>query len=81
MALREKSGSLNRVKVKKTDRSPDYKGTAMIEGKKYFVSGWIRESSEGRWLSLAYDEAEETANTDSSPVESLSLSKMDDKPF
>lgn len=54
MAQREKSGILSKNDKKTTDKHPDYKGDMMIEGREYWLSGWIKKSKDGRsFLSLA----------------------------
>jgi hypothetical protein len=51
-------GSLRAVEPK-NERSPSYKGSLEIEGKKYWLSGWRRLGADGKyWLSLAVDAAE-----------------------
>ena len=38
---KDNSGSLFRENEKKSDRSPDYTGKAMIDGKMKRIAGWI----------------------------------------
>lgn len=58
MAYEQKpnSGSLFRNKKKEKDSHPDRTGSALIGGVDYWVSGWIKESEKGQWLSLAFKE-------------------------
>ena len=41
-------GSLSRNKRKETEKQPPYTGSAIIEGKAYWVIGFINESKEGK---------------------------------
>lgn len=51
---REGQGSLFRNDEKLTEAHPDYKGSCMIDGKKMYISAWIKESKEGmKYMSLS----------------------------
>ena len=53
--IHEMSGSLFRCKEKRSDKSPDYTGSCVIHGKKFNVSGWIKQSGSGvKYMSLAF---------------------------
>lgn len=56
---RDNSGSLFVNDRKQTDNHPDRSGKAMIDGKMYWVNGWIKKSDNGQWLSLAFKLMEE----------------------
>jgi hypothetical protein len=47
MAYEPKDGDISLFKNsdKKETKHPDYKGTALIEGKKYKIAMWMRESA------------------------------------
>lgn len=49
-------GSLSKNEKKNSDKHPDYKGSANIEGTEYWISGWIRKGQNGTFLSLAFEE-------------------------
>jgi hypothetical protein len=51
---RDNSGSVFVNDRKETDKHPDRTGTAMIDGVMYYVSGWIKQSAKGQFLSLAF---------------------------
>ncbi len=52
--LKEGQGSLFRNDEKATERHPDYSGTILIGGVAYYLSGWIKESQNGRkYMSLS----------------------------
>jgi hypothetical protein len=54
---RDMSGTLNRNADKAApganEKWPDYKGAIRIEGRDYWLSGWIREGPRGKFLSLS----------------------------
>lgn len=56
---REMSGILSKYDGQ-SDRAPDYKGTCMIDGQAYSISGWVKHSANGPFLSLAFDKPKET---------------------
>jgi len=57
---RENSGTLSRNQDKsKPDANPswpDYKGSAKIAGREFWLSGWIKDGQRGKFLSLAFKE-------------------------
>jgi len=44
---------------KETETQPDRKGSINVEGKEYWLSGWIKESAKGKILSLSIQPKEE----------------------
>lgn len=55
----DNSGSIFVNDKKETEKHPDRTGTAMIDGKEYWVSGWLRKTQNGDpWLSLAFKRKE-----------------------
>lgn len=72
---KDMSGSLFANKEKKNERSPDYSGTALIEGKEYRIAGWKKGQGAKTFLSLAFSEksdagAKKAAREDLSDLES-----------
>jgi hypothetical protein len=54
---RDMSGTLNR-NADKTEPGgnpawPDYKGSLRVDGRDYWLSGWIKDGPHGKFLSLA----------------------------
>lgn len=56
MAFEKKDNSgIMFVNERKTeDRHPDRNGSAMIDGREYWVSGWIKRGAKGPFMSLAF---------------------------
>lgn len=60
------NGSLFKNDNKRPDKNdPDYKGSAVIDGQEYWISGWKKESSDKKsnFLSLSFSPKEEQANS------------------
>jgi uncharacterized protein (DUF736 family) len=51
--LREGQGSLFRNDKKTSEKAPDYRGDALVNGVLMEVAGWKKEGSKGTFLSLA----------------------------
>ena len=43
-------------KKKEKDVHPDYRGSAMINGVEYWISGWVNEGSDGKYLGLKFQQ-------------------------
>lgn len=51
---KENSGSIFKNEKREKDTHPHMTGTALIDGKEYWVSAWTKEGQKGRWQSLAF---------------------------
>jgi hypothetical protein len=51
---KDNSGAIFVNDRKEKDSHPDRKGSAMIGGVEYWVSGWIKKNDRGPWLSLSF---------------------------
>lgn len=40
---------------KTTDKHPDYKGNANLDGRDYWVSAWIKKGAKGTFMSMSYE--------------------------
>lgn len=57
---KDNSGSLFKNEKKDTDKHPDRTGSAMIDGRAYWVSGWVKQDRNGNpWMSLAFKPKDE----------------------
>jgi hypothetical protein len=70
---RDNSGVMFANDRKEKDTHPDRTGNAMIDGRKYWVSGWIKQDRNGKpFLSLAFkpqDQAEGARQERSQPAQ------------
>ena len=84
---KDNSGALFKNDKKETDSHPDYKGSAMIDGSDYWVSGWINVSSAGtKYMKFSYSPKEQVHNNGVKQVQAavggMSIAEMDeDIPF
>ena len=61
-------GSLSRNQKRETDRYPEFKGSAMVEGREYWLSAWVREGDDGsKYFSLAFKPKEQPHQQQASP--------------
>jgi hypothetical protein len=51
---KDMSGSLFNNDRKEKETHPDRTGTAKIDGREYWVSGWIKDGAKGKFMSLAF---------------------------
>lgn len=65
MAFEQKdnSGSLFKNDRKEKETHPDYKGTAMIDGKVYWISAWLKEGQKGKFFSFSFKPKDEQPST------------------
>jgi uncharacterized protein (DUF736 family) len=65
----EKRGVLFKNTKKKTDKHPDYTGSCEIEGVKYWLSAWVRETKDGeKYFSMVYNVPEEEVYKNDKPA-------------
>lgn len=70
---RELSGILFKNDRKTSDKHPDYKGRATIDGQELYISAWVKEGRNGKFMSLSFkspaDQREVLSNGDGAPVD------------
>jgi hypothetical protein len=50
---RDNSGYLFKNDRKETGNHPDYRGNIKVDGKEYWISAWIKEGKNGKFMGLA----------------------------
>ena len=57
---KDNSGILFRNRKKESDKQPDARGSATIDGKEYWLSGWTKQGDKGKFVSLAFSPKDKT---------------------
>jgi hypothetical protein len=70
-------GALFKSDKKEKPSHPDYRGDVTIHGKKFWVSGWVREGQKGKYWSLAFRRAEEKVEEKPKPTPAAKASVAD----
>lgn len=56
----DNSGILGKNLRKTSNSHPEYTGSITVEGKEYWLNGWVKEGAKGKFFSLALKPKEET---------------------
>lgn len=63
MEKKDNSGALFTNDKREKETQPHYKGNAVINGKRMYISAWINSNENGQYLSLKFNEAEQQSFT------------------
>lgn len=78
---KDNSGSVWHNERKRNDRDPGYTGSALIDGKEYYVSLWVNDDKRKpgkKRLSMSFNPKDDAPARASAPVDDLA---DDDIPF
>ena len=59
MNTRDNSGTIAKNDRKEKDSHPDIKGQATVDGRAFWVSGWLKENDRGKFYSLSFTPKDE----------------------
>lgn len=77
------SGMIARNKRKQQPNHPDYSGQCEVDGKQYWLSGWIKEGKPGsklageKFFSLAFKPKDEAQAGSAAPASSAAADEME----
>jgi len=74
----DNSGALFKNDRKENERDRDYSGTITIEGREYWLSGWIKQGKSAKFIGLSA-KPKDAAATTSKPAQTKELD--DEIPF
>ena len=63
------SGILFKNDKKESSNHPDYKGEIDVDGKKYWLSAWIKQGAKGKFMSLSVKPKDASAKRTPPPRE------------
>ncbi len=63
------TGVLFKNKDKKSDKHPNFTGRAMVEGVEYWLSAWVNEHENGKYISLRFTAQDEDSKSDAGSTE------------
>lgn len=70
---RDNSGVLFKNDKGGNDRRPDYRGKAMVNGRKVEISAWIKEGNKGKFMSLSFSEPRDRNDGGQATVDDLPI--------
>lgn len=76
--FKDNTGVLFKNDKKLNDNHPDYKGSITVDGTEYWISSWIKNGKNGKFMGLAVTPKEQQAQQAKKPAPSTSGSGFDD---
>jgi len=76
MEQRDNSGVLFANDKREKESHPNYKGNIRVDGKDYWISGWIKEGKNGKFMGLAVSPKDDQPQSQSKPK--AKIEDMDD---
>lgn len=76
---RDNSGALWKNENRESEKHPNAKGSALIDGVEYWVSAWTKEGQKGKFQSLSFERKE--ARVGSKPAKPARQVDDDEIPF
>lgn len=78
---RNNSGVLFKNDKKESEKHPDYKGSMIVNGEDYWLSAWIKEGKNGKFMGLALSPKDDQPPAKSTPRPSKQMDDDSDLPF
>lgn len=74
------SGILSRVTDRKSDKHPEFSGSAEIDGVEYWMSAYVNESEKGKYFKISFKPKEQQGQSDG-PAQRRPQKEDNDIPF